>query len=42
VVDEAICLGSLPAFLIFVLLFAINEWLMLQIDGFGLWAKYQV
>jgi len=42
VVDEAISLGSDPAILTFLLIFAINEWLLLQIDGFGLWAKYQM
>lgn len=42
VVDEAICLESAPAILTFALLFAINEWPVLQIAGFGLWAKYQM
>lgn len=42
VVDEAIFLESAPAILTFALLFAINEWPVLHIVGFGLWAKYQM
>jgi hypothetical protein len=42
VVYEAISLGAAPAILKFVLIFAINEWPVLQIAGFGLWAKYQM
>jgi len=42
VVDEAISLGIDPAILTFLPIFAINEWSLLQIAVFGLWAKYQV